>query len=370
MIQSDKSFYLWGWGGNLNAGDDAFLYVTAWGLRRHLKAQRLFVDGDLSGLATSRAGISTAFRSGRSLPYLNRIRRHYYRALADYFVVAGGSLFTTIQDTLILGTDTHWERGGRGRIALGISVGPFRSVEHERHTIALLNSFKLTALRDDFSYEWAVASGVRSTIIRSFDIAVLLPLALGGVAPRRDRTIGVSLLSPGNFREPYQPEQDIRRAEQFGAGLARLVKNTDWKIVALSLCTHPKFSDEDVMSAFARQFPRGIIEAVSHNGDIAKTFNVIRSCSHIIAMRLHGAILAYAAGVPFHILSYHDKCRQFANTIGLPADCLTDVTEPPYNPDLEAIRMFLSRSDLRASLTLQDAQSRALLSFSSLAART
>jgi polysaccharide pyruvyl transferase WcaK-like protein len=44
-------------------------------------------------------------------------------------------------------------------------------------------------------------------------------------------------------------------------------------------------------------------------------------------MRLHAGVIAYAVGTPFMMLSYHTKCRAFAQEVGIPQDCLVDASD-------------------------------------------
>jgi polysaccharide pyruvyl transferase WcaK-like protein len=44
----------------------------------------------------------------------------------------------------------------------------------------------------------------------------------------------------------------------------------------------------------------------------------IGGCDAFISARLHGALVAYLYGVPFAIVDYHRKCRDFADDIELP----------------------------------------------------
>ena len=50
----------------------------------------------------------------------------------------------------------------------------------------------------------------------------------------------------------------------------------------------------------------------------------MRRCNAFISARLHGAIVAYMCAIPFAIVDYHPKCRDFADDVGLPGDLRID----------------------------------------------
>jgi len=303
----------------MNAGDDIFAYVVAAGLRRYLNARLFFMDSDLNGTVSRQCGIRTAKPVRWRIPGLTRLRRRLFRSIADCFVLAGGSLLPTERGVEELLADVYWQKDGRKRIAMGLSVGPFQSARHEEMTAELLATMEYVAFRDSFSYEWAVSRGIKTRLIRAFDLAVLLPELLEQPqTPRQtEKVLGISLLAYQAQNDPALLQADIENARQIACQVKQISKIMSMKVVLLSLCLNPASDDRIMAKAFANAFGSANLECFEHNGDPIRTFEKVRACSHIVSTRLHGGIMAYAAGVPFLQLEYHQKCSDFAETIGL-----------------------------------------------------
>jgi polysaccharide pyruvyl transferase WcaK-like protein len=360
-----KNFYLWGWSGQLNAGDDVFAHVAAWGLRRYMHGRRLFMDSDLSGVLGRRSRIHVAEPTRLRFPGLTRLRRACFRQLADCFVLAGGTLLPTQKGVDELLADKHWHQRGRSRIAMGLSVGPFESSRHEETIAELLGTMSYVAFRDDFSYDWAVSRKLKTKCLRAFDLAVLLPESLSpaGVGRSEKRVLGVSLLGQEAQKNPARLPVDIDFAKQVGTSVARLATKFGLKVVFFSLCLNG-YSDDRIMArAFAEVFQKGELELFEHNGDPVRTYEKVRSCSHMASMRLHGGIMAFAAGVPFLQLEYHPKCRDFAETIGLAEHHRLDMSAFSSEALTGKLKGLMSVDSISSVMDLCSAQERAKLNF-------
>jgi polysaccharide pyruvyl transferase WcaK-like protein len=363
--KKEKKFYLWGWSGQLNTGDDIFAHVVAWGLRRYMHGNQLFMDSDLSRVLSRRCRIHTAEPVCRGIPGLFRLRRAWFRHEADCFVLAGGTLLPTQKGTVELLADNHWCQPRRSRIAMGLSVGPFQSLHHEDSVAELLNSMEYVAFRDDFSYDWAVSRRLKTKLVRAFDLAVLLPecLATADVNRSQNGALGISLLAPEAQRVRARLPRDIDIARHVGASAARVSAKLGLSVVFFSLCLN-SYSDDRVMArAFAEAFQGDRVELFEHNGDPVRTFEKVRSCSHMVSMRLHGGIMAFAAGVPFLQLEYHPKCRDFAKTIGLAEPHRLDMNDFSAEVFTRKLEGLMGCDSIVSAMDLRTAQERANLNF-------
>jgi polysaccharide pyruvyl transferase WcaK-like protein len=360
-----KCFYLWGWSGERNTGDDVFLYTAAWGLRKYMHAKSLFMDSDRSGKAAARAGVQVAFSQRIRAPGFGRLRRQWLRFRSQAFVFAGGSLLNEPATVRAILQDRHWQKSNRLMLGLGLSVGPFRSSEHEDLTERLLDQMAFVGLRDDFSADWVEQRGVTSPTARALDLAVLLPVAANLPRPRgeRGRTLGVALLGQQFLRDPALRPLDVKLAAELGKETAAVAARDGCEVIAFSLCCHPVYDDRIVTRAFVEACRGCQVKIFEHDGDPIRTFGRIRECSHFVSMRLHGGVLAYAAEVPFLMLGYHPKCRDFARTIGLEEQfCMSsDRMQPKAYGD--RLVQLLAQSAVPARMSLAAAQQRALLNF-------
>src|SRR5271155_3170104 len=115
------NFYLWGWSGQFNTGDDVFLHVVASQLRRENQNCRLFMEGDRSGYTSRLCGVQTVKTQGWSPPLATRLRRAWFRRQSGCFVLAGGTLLPTLKGVNDLLDDRHWFEQGRRMVAVGLS---------------------------------------------------------------------------------------------------------------------------------------------------------------------------------------------------------------------------------------------------------
>jgi polysaccharide pyruvyl transferase WcaK-like protein len=248
---------------------------------------------------------------------------------------------------------------------MGLSVGPFQSSRHEEAVAKLLNTMEYVAFRDDFSYNWAVDRNITAKLLRAFDLAVLLPesLSQSGANQSQRGVLGVSLLAHEALKDPDRISVDIDNAKRMGASVSNLAAKLGFKVVFLSLCLNPSSDDRLMADAFAEAFQAGQVELFEHNGDPERTFEKVRSCSHMVSMRLHGAIMAFAGSVPFLQLEYHPKCRDFADTIGLAEIHRLDMSAFSWDGFTRKIEQLMDTKSISSVMDLHSAQERARLNF-------
>jgi polysaccharide pyruvyl transferase WcaK-like protein len=224
---------------------------------------------------------------------------------------------------------------------------------------------KYVAFRDEFSYNWAVSKMLKTKYIRAFDLAVLLPEASPPeVANRKkEKLLGVSLLAREALSNPARLSVDIETARQVGQLAARLTSKLNVKLVFFSLCTNKCYDDRVMARAFAEAFPEGQVELFEHNGDPVRTFAKLSFCSHMMSMRLHGAIMAFTANVPFLQLEYHPKCRDFAQTIGLAESHRLDMKEFSCDRLTKKLEALMRIDSISSVMSLRSAQEQCRLNF-------
>ena len=356
-------YYIWGWHGHRNFGDDVFAIVVSWGLRKFLSGRRIYMDQDISG-STHESSITTSVRSTDRLPFAGRVRRWFHRHQSDCFVLAGGNLLPSIEQVRSISQDRHWFQGKRRAIGLGISVGPFESEQHESETASLLNRFQFVSFRDHASHHWASQRSLKVPFELCCDLAVLLPTVSPSPMEAAEGTsaIGVSLISHHLFGPTLDPELESAFVVQLAESTANCARKYEKKIRVFALCTNPDFDDERISRRFASACD-GLAEVHLYRGDANATFHQIQSCSHFVSMRLHGAVVCYAAGIPFLMLSYHPKCKEFANFVGSPEGSCMDVRGLDLREYERQLDLMLQTEGHRSALSIPAAQQSAVLSF-------
>ncbi|HEY1033884.1 MAG TPA: polysaccharide pyruvyl transferase family protein [Pseudoxanthomonas sp.] len=265
----------------------------------------------------------------------------------DVLVMGGGSVITARESFRKPMMLSAVERGVQ-LAAVGVSIGPFADARDEDAVAAFLQRFRYLSVRDERSRRLAQAMGLQAITHAGCDLAALLPVlgprtagpASGQGAPVR---IGVA---PCRYREDGEYAAPSRRRweEHLIAALADLRRMREVHVDVFSLNEHPRHGDRELARALVdRLRTEGV--AAEHrpyaSQDPLHTVDALAACDVVVSARLHGAIVAYLQDVPFMIIDYHPKCRDFADDIGLDAS-LRVTADRAGNPFSDALPALLA----------------------------
>ncbi len=227
---------------------------------------------------------------------------------------------------------------------LGIGVGPLARASSRRLVSRILRLADVVLLRDRLSAALLdeLAFGLEYAV--GPDPALLLPEVrlpqAPAAAPTGGTVLGVSLL-PFFAVAHHQPARDERIYELLASALDSLLAGGRVDAVRL-FCLHAG-ADYDhaaaqaVRSRMAQAERACVVPYLRNPYDV---FTAIGRCTHFLGLRLHAALLAYAAGVPFIAVEYHPKVAGFADMIQLPAAArlpLADLELPALEAALERL---------------------------------
>ncbi|UNK49949.1 polysaccharide pyruvyl transferase family protein [Lysobacter sp. S4-A87] len=287
----------------------------------------------------------------------------------DVLVMGGGSVITareSFRKPLMLWAN---RRRRLQLAAVGVSIGPFVDEADEAVVADYARHFSYLSVRDRRSYELALRLGLDHVTHHGRDLAGLLSLlmptgsARGGMRLEHGGPLHVGI-APCRYTprsDHPAPTMDAWRDAAIEA-LAAIAVRTPLQVEVFSLNGHHRHGDEVLAEAMqSRLRERGINAGLRlyRGHDPLATVRDICRCDAFISARLHGAIVAYLCGVPFTIIDYHPKCRDFADDIGLPAslrisggqgadDLVTAITTMLNDPD--------ARPGLSPSVYAQQAQ--------------
>uniref|UniRef100_A0A7V4EHD1 Polysaccharide pyruvyl transferase CsaB n=1 Tax=Thermus tengchongensis TaxID=1214928 RepID=A0A7V4EHD1_9DEIN len=314
-----------GYYGFKNAGDEAILEAIA----RELKArghQVLALSGDPKRTAEAH-GIRAAHR-------LNPLAL----LQANLWLLGGGGLLQDATSSLSLLYYLSVLRAARffrkRVVVFNQSLGPL-SPWGERQVQRALRGIPLI-LRDQDSLDYAKRLGLPATL--GADPALLL------TPPPVKREEDLVLVIPRAGVEPEAIKNLYITANHlFHEGKQVLV-----------LLLQPGYDD-----AIAKEFYLHRIEATS---DPRRVLYLAAQAGYVISMRLHGLILAAAAGTPFAALSYDPKVAAFAKETGayyqeLPGDPIKLSKAVMYGryPDWEKVAALKERARQSFDLALGEA---------------
>jgi polysaccharide pyruvyl transferase WcaK-like protein len=354
-----------GYYGMRNFGDDLFGVLCSTASRLYWNAEPTLVGPtlvDLEGGSTwprrfpldLYGATSAAGKCSRLLSFVRGVHGN------DVLVMGGGSVITareSFRKPLMLWAN---RRRGLQLAAVGVSIGPFADRADEAIVAEYASHFSYLSVRDRRSYELALDLGLDRVTHHGRDLAGLLSL----LVPTRSARVGMRAdhggpLHIGIAPCRYSPRPD-HPAPTMDAwqdamieALATIALRSPLQVEVFSLNGHPHHGDqalaEDIQS---RLRARGIdADLRLYRGDdpLAIVRDICR-CDAFISARLHGAIVAYLCGVPFTIIDYHPKCRDFADDIGLPQQLR--VSGPQGSDEIAtAITTMLNDPDAQPALS-------------------
>lgn len=355
-----------GYYGQMNTGDDCFCAISAWGARHYWHHENVgFLSGTLPAMPVPGRALLAGrnrFRGHRLLKLLTGIRQ------ARGVIFAGGSIFhgRVGLDRRLIYLVNRLQGSWLG--AIGVSIGPFSNREEEKTVIKSLRKFSFLALRDAHSYELAAAMNLACRPIRGFDLAGLLPMVYGRPYPetadgRTGKVLGLICCHYERFRGG-DLDAERRREARVAETVQRLARQTELHIKIFVFNGHSRTGDAGLAEEMKQDLaPFASTEIVPYQGDPGLSWRQVAACDAVFAVRLHGAIFACMAEVPFLLVEYHEKCGSFLDDIGLPEGFrIGDMTTEPRHC-AELLAGFLYGNSWKG-IPVADLTRRAELNFS------
>ncbi|MEU4339400.1 polysaccharide pyruvyl transferase family protein [Micromonospora lupini] len=317
-----------GYYGMENVGDNAFCVVLDWATRTYWGATHpVFAAPPIVDLPEASVGMSPRWYGGRGAR--DRAGALLSKAAllsrSSMLVFGGGSVFRDMGPLSEKKLFSLFSRfSGHPMAAVGVSIGPFLSTAAERRLVEVLKRIDVIGVRDAASAEVLRRADYPGLLIPAGDLAGLLPEALGEpIPPRRPRPasgararLGVTLL--GVDYEAAAP--DVRRREAaLVEGVRALVRKEPVDVTVFVFNTHAEHGDEQISERLrAAVADTCDVRVVTARDGVRACWDEMKRCDLGLHMRLHGAVFAYLAGVPFALVPYQQKCDDFLDDIDQP----------------------------------------------------
>lgn len=307
-----------GYYGQLNTGDDAFVVVADWGVKKYWnKSSNRFLAikknlPEVSGLNGYPFSFPRTYSSQNKLLISN----------TNYLISAGGStIHSALPQNSIKQLALNEKRNGsKIKIGgIGVSIGPFKTSKDEKSVIEYLRNIDFLAVRDQRSYDFIEHLNLPYKPINSFDLAALLPKIYGNNEKKNVRngikTIGVSVCPVESI-----VGGNIEREKQRNKNTLELLKLLDQKedihFKFFIINGNSKVGDLNLTKEIiARTQPKSY-ELVGYNRNTNYMWDEISKCDFVISTRLHAAIFACFSNTPFMLNEYHIKCSDFLDDVG------------------------------------------------------
>jgi polysaccharide pyruvyl transferase WcaK-like protein len=224
----------------------------------------------------------------------------------------------------------------RCRLAfIGMGLGPLRHAWKRRIVAELFGRSDYVSLRDSASMdEWRqCAPSSEQSVHRTFDSCVVLrsqeassskrPCSSPAEGTKTPEVIGLNLLP---YFRTY--EDDPEGDEKFLDLIVHALRRSLQAERQIRLFTFNK-KNEESEQAFIEETRRRLSEFVDTEifpySTPRRTIEEIDQCDAMIAMRYHGSVMAYLAGVPQVVIGYHEKCTALARDIGCAPRSVIDI---------------------------------------------
>ena len=316
-----------GFYGARNVGDDAILDATIQSVRG-LGLDPLVVAWE-PGAVRDDLGVRAISARGGQKPLWLAMR--HLRA----FVLGGGGLIKdhgASPDSL-----AHWMRGLRLASDLGVptmtwSVGAqaLQFSASERRVRETLERVDVVTVRDPESAQSLRDLGLARDVVVTADPVPAYAVPFRTPPPENERPHVVVAMRHW-ADEGDRPDGFDRFAEAVATGLDALVGSLDAEVTFIPLRARPGDDDRRAGAAVAARMDAPATVADDPEPTAASTIRHLQRADVVVSMRLHGAVLASALGVPTVGLSYAPKVASYMRQIGMEDYCRDlDEVEPGW----------------------------------------
>lgn len=376
MIKTDILFT--GYYGYRNTGDDAFIEVTSWGAHEFWNKYKYRFLGNNENLPET---IYASKGYPINLPKSYRFQNKFLIRNTNYLISSGGSTIHSAINkynpksiAVDLKKNKHKIKIG----GIGVSIGPFKTIKDEKAVQEYLKHIDFLALRDEYSYNYAQSLNLPYKPINAFDLAALLPEVYSFDKAKtkiketlfKKKTIGISVCPYESIVKRFDISFDIKEEKSRNENVVELIKELDrledihfkfYIINGNEMVGDRTLTYETIKNSSPKSF-----EVIDYNINTQSTWMFIAECDFVISTRLHAAIFACFAEVPFMLNEYHRKCEDFLDNVGYEESYRLYNNKYDVKEKASQIISILQDNNYKKPLYVADMKSRAKLNFTSI----
>lgn len=305
-----------GFYGFQNAGDDAFVEVSSWGAQKFWSCtNNVFIGAQLPNTVQA---IKARESKGKGLDRISFLRE---LKNSDYMISAGGSTFSKLPFHSNKAVGRIVSKYNNLKLgAIGVSVGPFKSIADEKQVQKYLKHLTFISLRDQRSYDYVSSLHLKAKVVNSFDLAALMPMMykhtpLKVSTKATAKTIGISICNYEQYTGGNLSRQ-TKRNDYFKQLVDLLIAQTNYNLKVFIINGNNSFGDTNATNKLLEGVDPKRYKTYPYTPNIKSTWDEISTCDFMISTRLHASIFACYAGVPFVLIEYHRKCSDFLDDVG------------------------------------------------------
>lgn len=213
-------------------------------------------------------------------------------------------------------------------IYLGVSIGPLETRFGKIIGKKILNKSNYIVVRDQQSYEDLKEMNLKDKNIKlAPDLAISLidSLPFNNISENdKKMVLGVNLL-------PFFSviKKDKKKELQLLQNISRSIniiskEQPNMEIRFFSFQEDEEINDYQLLNSLKKMVDVQV-EIIRYQPNPLLLMKELSECAWFIGMRLHSTIFAYANDIPQLILSYHPKCKGFADLVGYQSENVVDV---------------------------------------------
>lgn len=366
MINTDILFS--GYYGMQNTGDDAFIEVASWGAKKYWQKDScrfLALQRQLPKTIVPSKGYPLTF------PKSYRFQQRLLLKSTNCLISAGGStLHSEMKADNIKLLATEIKKTSNLKVgAIGISIGPFRSVNDEVAVKKYLKEIDFLAVRDHKSFEFAASLDLPYEPVNAFDLAALLPEIYQPLQKDNDplgqKVVGISICPVESTQRGGDMKNEVRRNTQIVELIKSIDQSADVLFRFFIINGNPRNGDLALThQIIAGSSPKNF-QVIEYQKETKIMWEHIGSCDFVLATRLHAAIFACFAEVPFLLVEYHRKCTDFLNDVGFNSEAMIGDADYEIKPTTDLIVDWITYAENYPAPTLiGEMRKKAFLNFS------
>lgn len=355
-----------GYYGHQNTGDDAFIEVTAWGAQKFWQKRNnrfLARKSTLPYTLVETKGYPLELKKSYRLQ--SQLLLNNTKAL----VYSGGSTIHSKleKDNIRYKAIKKKEQGKNLKLgAIGVSIGPFKSTEDEKAVQHYLRQFDFLALRDETSYNYANSINLPYKPINAFDLAALLPDVYNynfNKVDNKKKVVGISVCRYESIIQSSNLQHESKRNQMIVDLIKELDKQDNIHFKFYVINGHSRVGDSQLTKDTISKASPKSYELYDYNKTTQETWESIAKCDFVISTRLHAAIFACFAGVPFMLNEYHRKCTDFLDNVEFESSFRLNNSDYNVKEKAHQILSVLNNDSAIKIPKIKSMKERALLNF-------
>jgi polysaccharide pyruvyl transferase WcaK-like protein len=330
-----QQFFIFGYYGWKNTGDDGMIYALLQGLH--------FSYPTATFAIFSQMPIVVPQETKNFVKFVRPTPQAVFREImhSSIFIMGGGTQIydyggrmkrlKVMSEMFIM---LLWAKLFRERIyLLGIGIEPLSTNWGKFLSKQICRLADFISVRDKPSYEILEGIGLKNKVTLSFDLtASLQPLSTSNneslVKNVDMKVLGISILP---FFEIYHDDKEKDRlfVHEIAKGLNQWLKRDRQSRIYLFVFKGKSKADDILITEMLQKElnPSGQVRLIPYDPDPIKTLSQVAQCHAFIGMRYHSCVFAYLTNTPLLIINYFQKCQALAEDVGLPKHAVVSLEE-------------------------------------------